>query len=279
MFEEGKNSDCLQHFYDGQSGPAQAVEPKAFWLIAVTDAASCPRSLVEQVERIAECAYKPQQLLLRAKELAPEDYAKLAWEVLPLCQKYGIELIIHTHWQIALELGIQRVHLPLPKLSQLPVAARRSLVISSSVHSVAEAQRALAEGAQALVAGHIYTTSCKAGLPPRGLEFLKQIHEVATKHVAPKIPTMAESYKPTQLQDDADVREHQSSTKQKSYKDCTSCTNIMSVNTNKNSKISKSCKSIPAYAIGGIGVDARPWQELVQSGAQGACIMSAYMKI
>ena len=257
MFEEGKNSNCLQHFYE-QSGPAQAGEPKGFRLIAVTDAASCPRSLVEQVERIAECAYKPQQLLLRAKELTPEDYAKLAREVLPLCQKHGIELIIHTHWQIALELGIQRVHLPLPKLSQLPVAARRSLVISSSVHSVAEAQRALAEGAQALVAGHIYTTSCKAGLPPRGLEFLKQIHEVAAKHVAPKIPTMAESYKPTQLQDDADVREHQSSTEQKSC---------------------NSCKSIPVYAIGGIGFDARQWQELVQCGAQGACIMSAYMKI
>ena len=253
MFEEGKNSDCLQHFYDGQSGRIQAVELKAFRLIAVTDAASCPRSLVEQVERIAECAYKPQQLLLRAKELAPEDYAKLAREVLPLCQSYGIELIIHTHWQSALELGIQRVHLPLPKLSQLPVAARRSLVISSSVHSVAEAQRALAEGAQALVAGHIYTTSCKAGLKPRGLEFLKQIHEVAAKQTLP-----------TQLPANADVREHQSSTEQKSSNICKSC---------------KSCKSIPVYAIGGIGFDARQWQELVQSGAQGACIMSAYMKI
>ena len=263
MFEEGKNSDCLQHFYE-QSGRAQAVELKGFRLIAVTDAASCPRSLVEQVERIAECAYKPQQLLLRAKELAPEDYAKLAWEVLPLCQSYGIELIIHTHWQIALELGIQRVHLPLPKLSQLPVAARRSLVISSSVHSVAEARKALLEGAQALVAGHIYSTSCKAGLKPRGLEFLKQIHEVATKHVAPKLPTMAESYKPTQLPANADVCEHQSSTERKSSNICKSC---------------KSCKSIPVYAIGGIGFDARQWQELVQSGAQGACIMSAYMKI
>ena len=253
MFEEGKNSDCLQRFYDGPCCLVQAVELKGFRLIAVTDAPSCPRSLVEQVERIAECAYKPQQLLLRAKELTPEDYAKLAREVLPLCQKYGIELIIHTHWQIALELGIQRVHLPLPKLSQLPVAARRSLVISSSVHSVAEAQRALAEGAQALVAGHIYSTSCKAGLPPRGLEFLKQIHEVATKQTLP-----------TQLPANADVREHQSSTEQKSSKNCNSC---------------NSYKSIPVYAIGGIGFDARQWQELVQSGAQGACIMSAYMKI
>ena len=218
MFEEGKNSDCLQHFYE-QSSPAQTVEPKAFWLIAVTDSASCPRSLVEQVERIAECAYKPQQLLLRAKELTPEDYAKLVWEVLPLCQSYGIELIIHTHWQIALELGIQRVHLPLPKLSQLPVAARRSLVISSSVHSVAEAQRALAEGAQALVAGHIYATHCKAGVPPRGLSFLHQVHEFAVKHTTPR-----------QLQ--AKEIAH--------AQDSIICQN-----------------TLPVYAIGGIGFDPR----------------------
>ena len=241
MFEEGKNSDCLQRFYDGQSGLVQAVEPKAFRLIAVTDAPTCPRSLVEQVERIAECAYKPQQLLLRAKELAPEDYAKLAREVLPLCQSYGIELIIHTHWQIALELGIQRVHLPLPKLSQLPVAARRSLVISSSVHSVAEAQRALAEGAQALVAGHIYATHCKAGVPPRGLSFLHQVHEFPVKHT---MPSQSQAKETAHAQD-----------------------SIICQNT------------LPVYAIGGIGFDPRQWQELARNGAQGACIMSAYMKI
>ena len=86
MFEEGKNSNCLQCFYDGQSGRIQAVELNGFRLIAVTDAASCPRSLVEQVERIAECAYKPQQLLLRAKELAPYDYAKLARKCYPFAK-------------------------------------------------------------------------------------------------------------------------------------------------------------------------------------------------
>ena len=241
MFEEGKNSDCLQHFYDRQSGRIQAVELKGFRLIAVTDAPSCPRSLVEQVERIAECAYKPQQLLLRAKELTPEDYAKLAREVLPLCQSYGIELIIHTHWQIALELGIQRVHLPLPKLFLLPVAARRSLVISSSVHSVAEARKALLEGAQALVAGHIYATHCKAGVPPRGLSFLHQVHEFAVKHTMPS-------------QSQAKERAH--------AQDSIICQN-----------------TLPVYAIGGIGFDPRQWQELARSGAQGACIMSAYMKV
>lgn len=240
MFEEGKNSSCLQSFYE-QSNPVQAIEPEGFRLIAVTDSASCPRDLVEQVDRIARCPYKPHQLLLRAKGLPPEDYAKLAREVLPLCQKYGMELIIHTHWQIALELGLKRAHLPLPKLSRMPLEARRSLLISSSVHSVAEARKALLEGAQALVAGHIYATHCKAGAPPRGLSFLGQVHEFAVKHTTPS----------------------QSQTKERAQaQDSIICQN-----------------TLPVYAIGGIGFDPRQWQELARSGAQGACIMSAYMKI
>lgn len=240
MFEEGQSSSCLQGFYE-QSSCVQGAMPKDFQLIAVTDAASCPHSLVEQVERIALCPYKPHKLLLRAKDLGPEDYARLVKEVLPLCQKYAMELIIHTHWQIALELGVTQVHLPLPLLSQTPLEARQRLYISSSVHSVAEAQKALAEGAQALVAGHIYATDCKAGVPPRGLEFLQQIANVAVKHTT---PTLAKA--------NEEAHAHNS---------------IICPN------------SIPVYAIGGIHFDPSQWQELAQHGATGACIMSAYMTI
>lgn len=172
MFEEGKGSSCLQSFYEGTG---TATELKSFKLIAVTDANTCPRSLPEQVERIALCAHKPQQLILRAKELDSKAYAELAQKVLTICQKHGIELIIHSHWQLALELSLRRVHLPLPLLATVPPKARQELIISSSVHSVAEAQNALEQGAKALIAGHIYTTSCKAGVPPRGLDFLRGI--------------------------------------------------------------------------------------------------------
>lgn len=56
MFEEGKNSSCLRSFYEGTD---TATELKSFKLIAVTDANTCPRSLPEQVKRIALCAHKP----------------------------------------------------------------------------------------------------------------------------------------------------------------------------------------------------------------------------
>ncbi|MGM9583525.1 MAG: thiamine phosphate synthase [Phascolarctobacterium sp.] len=254
MFEEGQGSSCLQSFY-GQGNCVQATIPKNFQLIAVTDAASCPRSLVEQVERIALCPYKPHQLLLRAKDLPPESYAQLAKEVLPLCQKYGIQLIIHTHWQIALELGVKHVHLPLLNLAQTPSEARRSLVISSSIHSVAEAQRALVEGVQALIAGHIYTTNCKAGVPPRGLTFLQQVHEMAVKHTT---PTTLKPNEAAHAQDGIIGSKALPAHAQDSI-------------------IGQ--KSLSLYAIGGIGFDPRQWQELANNGAQGACIMSAYMKI
>ena len=242
MFEEGKGSSCLQSFYEGTG---TATELKSFKLIAVTDANTCPRSLPEQVERIALCAHKPQQLILRAKELDAKAYTELAQKVLPICQKHGIELIIHSHWQVALELSLKRVHLPL--LATMPPKARQELIISSSVHRVAEAQNALEDGAKALIAGHIYTTSCKAGMPPRGLSFLRNIHAAVVKHTTP-----------------ADYQAKNINRANSSY-------------FTKESSYRKNC--IPIYAIGGIGFDAQQWQELAQQGANGACIMSAYMQI
>ena len=244
MFEEGKNSSSLRSFYEGTD---TATELKSFKLIAVTDANTCPRSLPEQVKRIALCAHKPQQLILRAKELDSKAYAELAQKVLTICQKHGIELIIHSHWQLALELGVKRVHLPLSLLAQTPLEARQRLFISSSVHSVAEAQKALEQGAKALIAGHIYTTSCKAGMPPRGLSFLRNIHAAVVKHTTP-----------------ADYQAKNINRANSSY-------------FTKESSYRKNC--IPIYAIGGIGFDAQQWQELAQQGANGACIMSAYMQI
>ena len=174
MFEEGARSSCLQEFYTATTHANRANTP-AFELIAITDMASCPRSLPEQVERIATCPHKPTKLILRAKELPPSAYAALARAILPLCHQHNIQLILHTHWGIALDLGLKNLHMPLPLLEKMPFATREKFTLSTSVHSVSEAQQALSLGAQSLVAGHIYATNCKAGVPPRGLAFLRSI--------------------------------------------------------------------------------------------------------
>lgn len=146
-------------------------------LIAVTDSASCPRPLPKQSERLAKLTeLRPQAVILRAKALDKAAYRTLALEVQQSCEAAGIPLILHSDWQLARELGVKRLHLPLALLRQLAACERTHFTwLSASVHSVGEAQEAQALGATVLIAGHIYTTQCKAGLAPRGLGFLQAV--------------------------------------------------------------------------------------------------------
>lgn len=146
-------------------------------LIAVTDNATCPRPLAEQIERLAKLTeLRPQAVILRAKTLDKAAYRALALEIQQICKAAGIPLILHNDWQLASELGIKKLHLPLALLRQLPTCERTHFTwLSTSVHSVEEAIEAQALGATVLIAGHIYTTQCKAGLAPRGLGFLQAV--------------------------------------------------------------------------------------------------------
>lgn len=146
-------------------------------LIAVTDSASCPRPLPEQIERLAKLTeLRPQAVILRAKSLDKAAYRTLALQAQQSCKAAGIPLILHSDWQLARELGISMLHLPLALLRQISEYERAYFTwLSTSVHSVGEAQEAQALGATVLIAGHIYTTQCKAGLAPRGFGFLRAV--------------------------------------------------------------------------------------------------------
>ena len=146
-------------------------------LIAVTDSATCPRPLAEQIERLATLTeLRPQAVILRAKSLDKAAYRPLALQAQQSCEAAGIPLILHSDCQLARELGIKKLHLPLALLCQLPTCERAHFTwLSTSVHSVEEAIEAQALGATVLISGHIYTTQCKAGLAPRGLGFLQAV--------------------------------------------------------------------------------------------------------
>lgn len=146
-------------------------------LIAVTDSASCPRPLAEQIERLTKLTeLRPQAVILRAKALDKAAYRTLALQAQQSCEAAGIPLILHSDWQLAHDLGISMLHLPLALLRQISEYERAYFTwLSTSVHSVEEAQEAQSLGATVLIAGHIYTTQCKAGLAPRGLGFLQAV--------------------------------------------------------------------------------------------------------
>lgn len=141
-------------------------------IIAVSNRHLCSRPLPEQIERV--CHLHPKAVILREKDLTPDEYTPLASQILNICKNYHVPCILHTYTETAEQLGCTSIHLPLPLLRSCTLLDKFS-IIGTSVHSIEEATEAEALGATYLTAGHIYATDCKKGLPPRGTEFLRKV--------------------------------------------------------------------------------------------------------
>lgn len=139
-------------------------------LICVTNRGLVRGDFLQQIRRIA--AAGPDGILLRAKDLTPEDYARLASEVEGICAQEGVACMLHSHPVH----GAAALHLPLPVLRVKSAQVRgRFEKLGASCHSTDEAREAVSLGADYLIAGHIYATDCKKGLPGRGLAFLREV--------------------------------------------------------------------------------------------------------
>lgn len=119
----------------------------------------------------------PKALILREKDLSEAEYEELASEVLEICAEYQVPCMLHTYVNVARKLKYPYIHLPLFLLRENSGNLGDFLRVGSSVHSVREAVEAENAGATYLTAGHVYVTDCKKGLPPRGLDFLKEVCE------------------------------------------------------------------------------------------------------
>ena len=143
--------------------------------IAVSNRSLCTRPFMEQLERV--CKYHPQALILREKDLSQKEYEVLAKQTLELCKEYQVPCILHTYIDVAEKFSHRMIHLPLPLLEKYSGRLHDFQAVGCSVHSVEDALKAEKLGATYLTAGHVYTTDCKKGLPPRGLDFLKNVCE------------------------------------------------------------------------------------------------------
>ncbi|CUH94189.1 hypothetical protein P22_0255 [Propionispora sp. 2/2-37] len=141
-------------------------------VICVTDRKLCQEDFLHRIQKVAQA--KPYAVMLREKDLDLPAYERLACQVKKVCDRYGVILILHRYSAVAIKMQHQHLHLSMPDLR---VYRREASVIQlgASVHSVEEAREAEALGAAYVVAGHIYTTDCKRGIPPRGLFFLEEV--------------------------------------------------------------------------------------------------------
>ena len=114
---------------------------------------------------------------LREKTLCSRDFFLLAKELLGLCTKLDVPLIINDRLDIALALGAAGVHLG---QDDIPLAAARTIcgknfIIGVSCHNLEQAIKAEQEGADYIGAGAVFATGTKADTSVIGTQELSNI--------------------------------------------------------------------------------------------------------
>lgn len=115
------------------------------------------------------------------------ERSKTASELVDLVKSLLLEgvpkekLIINDRVDVALLTNIHRVHLPGHSFS--PKELRQKfphLHAGVSVHSIEEGKAAEKNGAEYVIFGHVYDTTCKPGLQARGIQLVKELTSLLT---------------------------------------------------------------------------------------------------
>ena len=117
---------------------------------------------------------------LRAKSSSLDEVRQMARAILPVTRRANVGLVINDHLSVAQEAGAELCHLGQEdffdaghrQISELPIADGR-LQIGLSTHSPAQAERALAAGAQYIAIGPVYPTGTKPTAKAVTLDYVR----------------------------------------------------------------------------------------------------------
>ncbi len=145
--------------------------------ICVTNRALCRGDFLARIEKIAGEG-EADAIVLREKDLPEREYDRLAEQVLDVCGRSSVPCILHSDYRTAMRRGCPRIHVPLGILRDMDRSERSFFTLmGTSVHSVEQAREAEELGADYVIAGHVFETDCKKGLPGRGLRFIREVVE------------------------------------------------------------------------------------------------------
>ena len=146
-------------------------------MICITNRHICKGDFLDRIREVV--LRKPRAVILREKDLTADEYSDLALKVLEICSDAGVMCIYHTFIDAAIAHGVRQIHLPMPLLQSMSDEGKSHFDdLGVSCHSVAEAIKAQSLGATYIIAGHVFDTDCKKGLPGRGLSFLQEVVNV-----------------------------------------------------------------------------------------------------
>ena len=178
--------------YDSHKEYKQYPEWKNYYdMLHISDSKSREEgaTLLLQIEKLCQND-DIRFIVLREKDLSGEDYSELAEAAYSICKSYGMKLVVHYYYKlniiwdgILLPIGRFREYIDTETVSVASVKTdneekymcNSGRMTGVSVHSVDEAIKVEMAGATFIVAGNIYETDCKKGLPGKGLKYLEEI--------------------------------------------------------------------------------------------------------
>lgn len=116
---------------------------------------------------------------LRDKNLPAAEIYRLAVELKDITESRNVRLLINDRVDVALAVDADGVHLGQSSLP-LPVVRRlvgHGMTIGVSTHNMEEAKRAEKEGADYLTFSPVFSTRCKPGQAPQGIDALVSIKQ------------------------------------------------------------------------------------------------------
>ncbi|WP_368658616.1 thiazole tautomerase TenI [Metabacillus halosaccharovorans] len=138
------------------------------------------QTIDELISRLSIIHTEVDYIHIREKTKSASDMM----ELISVLEGKGVpkeKLVINDRMDVAVLHNIPNLHLPSRGFSIQEVKKYRpSFRIGRSIHSLEEAIQCENEGADYLLYGHIFETTCKADLLPRGVEQLKDICENVT---------------------------------------------------------------------------------------------------
>jgi len=111
-------------------------------------------------------------IILREKDLSSEELYITACRLKKIINN-KIPLIINGNYDVAVRCKTEGVHLSYDIF--IKFNNKYNELKGVSIHSLEEAKMVNNMNADYILTGHIFNTACKAGLPGRGIEFLKDI--------------------------------------------------------------------------------------------------------
>ncbi len=123
---------------------------------------------------------KPDAFIIREKDLSDDALLSFSEPIVKLADKYQVPLFLRGTTENAQKLGISNLQMSFREFNEASSFPTSIHKVGVSIHHIDEAKALEDTVVSHLLYGHIFTSPCKPGLPPRGLDLLQEMVENIT---------------------------------------------------------------------------------------------------